>query len=233
VLDEIRRARSRSTRLRAVLGKRSFVTAAAAAAAVVVFACSSPSVYIPPAAPFPYGGPSCTGVDFNGNCWLCAVEECPTQVTCIQPDAGTCGEYFSCFCACAEGDTNCHASCAKDENASCTSCEQTLAACEAASCGAVCGNGGPPSSDAAVSVGDARADGTVEAGADAAPEAAADATVESGAEAGREASTDAAPEAGMEAGSDAAHESGVDAESTESGVESGAATEGGADATSD
>jgi hypothetical protein len=214
-------------------------TAWAVAVAGAVFACTSNIPYTPPTATFPYAVPSCSGNDYNGNCWLCVTEQCAMPAACIAPDAGECAGYFDCFCACNVGDMACQQACTTQQTAACTSCEVGLAACEATSCSAFCGNPKPPATDA----GDSGSDGTVEAASDSGSDSGGDSTVEAATDAGGDGgTTDAASDAGVEGGLEAATEAGADAATdaqvvpdagSDAATGADAGTESGADAGSD
>ena len=162
---------------------------------IAALACGGSSIGGPNGPPFPFSGPSCSGADFNQNCWDC-IEEEGGPSSCF---TSQCSAYFTCFCACQATDTTCQSSC--KQSPACATCLQGVIEYERTTCGTLCRGIG--TDDA----GDATSEGASETGSEAGPETGPG--PEPSPEPGPEAGPETAPEAGPETGSEAASDTGT------------------------
>jgi len=128
---------------------------------IAALACGGSSIGGPNGPPFPFSGPSCSGADFNQNCWDC-IEEEGGPSACF---TSQCQNYFTCFCACGATDTNCQGSCKQSKQSpACATCLQGVIEYERSTCGTLCRGIG--TDDA----GDATSEGAPESGSESGPE---------------------------------------------------------------
>lgn len=121
------------------------VTACSGSAKVALHDCDGGACHDSgPQAMFPYSGPSCNGPSFSNACYGCAESACGGTVGCLDRD---CSDFFSCFCACAVGDSTCAAGCQQSHfSPACQTCVESITACEQKACNPQCMTGNPETS---------------------------------------------------------------------------------------